>query len=556
MSQITNSSLSKPLPPTVVETLTGNSGGAVSPAGNNINVIGDTTTINIVGNPGTNTLTVSTSGAVADSFVTDAGTATPALGVLTVHGTHNINTSGAGSTVSIQNNNTATFGDLSVVLVGNPSMTLTSGDLTVSGTGVGAAGNINIPATSSSSIGVINQAGLRFIHTYNAGSGSTNTFVGNQAGNFTLSGAGGDARNVGIGGGALTALTTGIFNTAVGTFAADHITTGSANAGIGNDVLGGISGTGAGTGNGNSALGLQALGRITSAKGNTAAGIFTASNISTGSFNIAVGGGDFGAAPVGGALGQLTTGSNNICIGADLGAGSKGAGWNYTGAESNNILLGGATLGTLGESNVMRLGTSGAGAGQVNSTWVAGTYGVTPAVSGTNQMVISNNLGQFGTQTIPSNPASSCKFVAYNAANISNVTGDATNYGPVIFGSTVVNTGAAYATGTGIFTAPNTGFYSFSTTLKISGLVASHTNALLFFVGSVNTYTVQETNPGVIFTVDGTNVLSLTGSIMIPMTAADTMQVSVAVSGGAKVVSVLGEALPNVETFFMGYQVA
>lgn len=40
------------------ETLTGNSGGAVGPDGdNNINTLGDATTINIVGNPGSNTLT-------------------------------------------------------------------------------------------------------------------------------------------------------------------------------------------------------------------------------------------------------------------------------------------------------------------------------------------------------------------------------------------------------------------------------------------------------------------------------------------------------------------
>ena len=43
------------LPPgTVVETLQGNSGGPVGPtAGNNIFVVGDGTTIDVVGNPGT-----------------------------------------------------------------------------------------------------------------------------------------------------------------------------------------------------------------------------------------------------------------------------------------------------------------------------------------------------------------------------------------------------------------------------------------------------------------------------------------------------------------------
>lgn len=47
-----------------LNTLTGNSGGAVSPLAGNINVVGDGTTINVVGNPATHTLTISTVGGV------------------------------------------------------------------------------------------------------------------------------------------------------------------------------------------------------------------------------------------------------------------------------------------------------------------------------------------------------------------------------------------------------------------------------------------------------------------------------------------------------------
>ncbi len=50
---------------------------------------------------GPNTLDLITGGDVAISFPTDAGTATPALGVLTVAGGTNIATSGAGSTVTV-----------------------------------------------------------------------------------------------------------------------------------------------------------------------------------------------------------------------------------------------------------------------------------------------------------------------------------------------------------------------------------------------------------------------------------------------------------------------
>ena len=88
---------------TPIETITGNSGGPVGPDGaNNINVLGDTTTINIVGNPGTNTLTVSTTGTVPISFPTDSGTATPALGILDVFGdSHNITTTGSGHQIVV-----------------------------------------------------------------------------------------------------------------------------------------------------------------------------------------------------------------------------------------------------------------------------------------------------------------------------------------------------------------------------------------------------------------------------------------------------------------------
>jgi hypothetical protein len=58
------------IPPGTVATITGNSGGAVGPDGsNNLNLIG-TAPINIVGNPGTNTLAVSISGSSYISSIT------------------------------------------------------------------------------------------------------------------------------------------------------------------------------------------------------------------------------------------------------------------------------------------------------------------------------------------------------------------------------------------------------------------------------------------------------------------------------------------------------
>lgn len=45
-----------------IETLTGNTGGPVPPTGFNVNVVGDGTTIDVAGSPGTSTLTISAIG--------------------------------------------------------------------------------------------------------------------------------------------------------------------------------------------------------------------------------------------------------------------------------------------------------------------------------------------------------------------------------------------------------------------------------------------------------------------------------------------------------------
>ena len=90
-------------PGTPVETLQGNTGGKVSPDGtNNINVVGDGTTVNVVGNPGTHTLTISAIGSGgASSFPTDSGTATAVGGVLNINGDPNITTTGSSNIVNV-----------------------------------------------------------------------------------------------------------------------------------------------------------------------------------------------------------------------------------------------------------------------------------------------------------------------------------------------------------------------------------------------------------------------------------------------------------------------
>lgn len=88
-----------------VETITGNSGGAVGPdASFNVNVVG-ATPISVVGNPGTNTLTIDTDGSLAFTYTADSGSATPVADNINVFGdsAQGSVTSAAGSTLTITN---------------------------------------------------------------------------------------------------------------------------------------------------------------------------------------------------------------------------------------------------------------------------------------------------------------------------------------------------------------------------------------------------------------------------------------------------------------------
>lgn len=84
-------------------TITGDSGGALSPTAGNINILGGSNGIDTSGAGSTLTLNfdVTEQPAIATSVATDSGTATPAANVLTVAGGTGVNTSGSGSTVTV-----------------------------------------------------------------------------------------------------------------------------------------------------------------------------------------------------------------------------------------------------------------------------------------------------------------------------------------------------------------------------------------------------------------------------------------------------------------------
>ena len=89
----------------IVETLTGNTGGAVGPTGGNINVVGSGS-ISVTGIPGSSTLTISSSLA-ATTYDGNTGTATPSANVLNVTGSGVISVSASGNTLAITSTSSA-----------------------------------------------------------------------------------------------------------------------------------------------------------------------------------------------------------------------------------------------------------------------------------------------------------------------------------------------------------------------------------------------------------------------------------------------------------------
>jgi trimeric autotransporter adhesin len=263
----------------------------------------------------------------------------------TVSGTLSTSTAATFSTLSITGNQTV-GGTLSVALASTLA-SINGTNLSLSST-ESVGGNVN---WSTSTI-VWKPTGT-FINTI----GTNNTFFGVNAGTLTLTPASA-VNNTGIGDSALASLTTGSNNTAVGYIAGNALTTGSYNVAVGagalqvyaltvsNNVAVGYQAQSEGNGSNNTSVGYEALFPVSQG---------------TGSNNIAIG---YQAG------GTLTSGGSNIYIGAS--------------AASST------------ESNTIRIGTQGTGAGEQNVCYIAGISGATS--SGGVEVFVSST-GQLGTTT-------------------------------------------------------------------------------------------------------------------------------------------------------------
>jgi hypothetical protein len=280
-----------------------------------------------------NTIPVWTgSGTIGDSSITQSGSNVSVGGSVSA-------TSFTGDGSGLTNVNASKLGGFSPNAFAQIGTSNTfKGDQTINGN-LNLTGSLALPVTTDPNTGVISLGGNPVLHFFGPiffGGLPESTFVGVNAGNFTMTGS----SNTAVGVATLSQNTRGSVNTALGGSALSSNTEGQGNTAVGRSAL--FSNT---TGDNNTAVGLSALIGNISGDNNTAVGVD--------------------------ALAWNTTGQGNTVLGYQ-------AGLNLIGSESENIVIGHGVGGRTGESNAIRIGV----ANQQSRTFIAGISGATAGLPG------------------------------------------------------------------------------------------------------------------------------------------------------------------------------
>src|SRR3989339_532852 len=254
----------------------------------------------------------------------------------------------------------------------------------VSSTAVNLSSSLTLTgSTTDANTGVIYKGTDSFIHNFSHLTGDTavptgqNTFVGLQAGNFTMGSdaslVGHASNNTGVGYQVLKALTLGYNNVAVGNNALDSATTGFGNVAIGMDALQATL-----NGSSNVAIGLGAL-YVNTANSNVGVGSTALYYNTTGGNNVALGyqAGRY----IADGSGENQLSSTSVYIGANTRSSISGAynenvfGYGAIGMGSDSVVLGNTSiLQTYLRGNIFNSSTLyvGGGTGASTSTFANG----------------------------------------------------------------------------------------------------------------------------------------------------------------------------------------
>ena len=163
------------------------------------------------------------------------------------------------------------------------------------------------------------------------------------------------------------------------------------------------------------------------------------------------------------------------------------------------------------------------------------------SISDDNLGIVTNGalavqIDSIGSVLRPLQPS----FLVNAPSNTANVTGDGTDF-TVEFDTEIRDANSDFNTGTYIFTAPVTGHYELTFSVRLIGLTSSHDRLRGDIVTSNRTYSFYGWHPTV--DVDGQQVVQ--GSVIADMDSGDTAYINVNVSGSTKVVEVHSITAPN-----------
>jgi hypothetical protein len=187
------------------------------------------------------------------------------------------------------------------------------------------------------------------------------------------------------------------------------------------------------------------------------------------------------------------------------------------------------------------------GAASGTSLTLSGLTASLPVFTDGSKALVSKSVAD----TLTALGVGSAAFQAYLTTTQSEVTGDDTDYNVTgAIWTEVFDTGSCFSNGT--FTAPATGIYLFAGVIQIDDFTIDFKSLIIRLITSVGNYRIWHGNPGGAADLGGYSY-SFPFSIVIPLSATNTVYIHVRASGGSKIVDVVGNGLTEA-TVFSGYR--